>query len=67
MLEKLLGDTQEDYSLSLQVDNETHYCEVDLLNETIERLECQNALNLERLEEHAIKEESEEQEKDKEI
>ena len=61
VLEKLLGDMQEDYSLLLQMDTETYHCEVDTLNEAIERLEYQNALNLKKLEECAIKEESEEQ------
>ena len=42
------------------MDNKIHHCEIELLNKTVERLEYQNALNLERLEECVIKEELEE-------
>ena len=40
VLEKLLGGMREDYYQLLNIDNETHNCEVELSHKTIEKLEC---------------------------
>ena len=68
VLEKLLGEMHKDYSQLLEMSNKTHDDnKIEILNRKIERLEYQNTLNLETLEEHVSKEETEEHGEDTEI
>ena len=67
MLEKLLGETHEDYLHEVETNVVTHEYKVKMLQGKIKRLEYQNILNIEKLEECTNKEEIKRQEKDTEL